>query len=72
MPNSKQLSLILNKVEKWLKDEISFKSIPRVGLHDDSNFKEIHNDGAIDGRIECAEELLDMISDLRKEYNEKK
>ena len=71
MPNSKQLSLILNKVEKWLKDEISFKSIPRVGLNDDSNFKEIHNDGAIDGRIECAEDLLEMISDLRKEYNEK-
>ena len=63
--------VILYKVIQWLKDEISFKSIPRVGLHDDSNFKEIHNDGAIDGRIECAEELLDMISDLRKEYNEK-
>ena len=23
MPNSKQLSLILNKVEKWLKDEVN-------------------------------------------------
>ncbi len=59
--------VVLNKVIDWLKGEVSFKSIPRLGLHDDSNFKEIHNDGAIDGRIECAEGLLEMIDKWKEE-----
>ena len=63
--------VVLNKVIQWLKDEISFKSIPRVGLNDDSNFKEIHNDGAIDGKIECAEGLLEMIDKWKEEEKNK-
>ena len=62
MPNSKQLSLILNKVEKWLKDEV------------------IHNQSIVGseevyyreekGRMECAEGLLEMIAQWRKEYDD--
>ena len=71
MPNSKQLSLILNKVERYLKEQIKKESMPRLGVNDDSSILDAQKDGEIIGRANLSEELLDMISDLRKEYNEK-
>ena len=71
MPNSKQLSLILNKVERYLKEQIKKESMPRLGVNDDSSIFDAQKDGEIIGRANLSEELLDMISDLRKEYNEK-
>tara|TARA_R100001510_G_scaffold828_1_gene617 strand:- start:591 stop:806 length:216 start_codon:yes stop_codon:yes gene_type:complete len=71
MPNSKQLSLILNKVERYIKEQIKKESMPRLGVNDDSSILDAQKDGEIIGRANLSEELLDMISDLRKEYNEK-
>ena len=71
MPNSKQLSLILNKVERYLKEQIKKESMPRLGVNDDTSILDTQKDGEIIGRANLSEELLDMISDLRKEYNEK-
>ena len=71
MPNSKQLSLILNKVERYLKEQIKKESMPRLGVNDDSSILDAQKDGEIIGRANLSEELLDMISDLRKEYDEK-
>jgi hypothetical protein len=71
MPNSKQLSLILNKVERYLKEQIKKESMPRLGVNDDTSILDTQKDGEIIGRANLSEELLDMISDLRKEYDEK-
>ena len=71
MPNSKQLSLILNKVERYIKEQIKKESMPRLGVNDDSSILDAQKDGEIIGRANLSEELLDMISDLRKEYDEK-
>lgn len=71
MPNSKQLSLILNKVERYLKEQIKKESMPRLVVNDDTSILDTQKDGEIIGRANLSEELLDMISDLRKEYNEK-
>ena len=71
MPNSKQLSLILNKVERYIKEQIKKESMTRLGVNDDSSILDAQKDGEIIGRANLSEELLDMISDLRKEYNEK-
>jgi len=71
MPNSKQLSLILNKVERYIKEQIKKESMPRLGVNDDSSIFDAQKDGEIIGRANLSEELLDMISDLRKEYDEK-
>jgi len=62
MPNSKQLSSILNKVEKWLKDEV---------IHNQSivGSEEVHYREE-KGRMECAEGLLEMIAQWRKEYDD--
>ena len=71
MPNSKQLSLILNKVERYIKEQIKKESMPRLGVNDDSSILDAQKDGEIIGRANLSEELLDMISDLRREYDEK-
>ena len=45
--------------------------MPRLGVNDDSSIFDAQKDGEIIGRANLSEELLDMISDLRKEYDEK-
>ena len=55
--------VVLDKVIDWLKGEVSLG----MDLKLTETFKEIHNDGAIDGRIECAEGLLEMIDKWKEE-----
>ena len=71
MPNSKQLSLILNKVEKCLEHEVKEHSKIKMQTNDDCNFFDAIEGCKHSGRAALSEELLDMISDLRKEYDEK-
>ena len=61
---------MIAKLKTRLKREIKQHSVPRLGLHDDSSFMEIHKDGEITGRLDLAKELLDIISrpTERKEY----
>ena len=59
--------VVLNKVIDWLKGEVSLG----MDLKLTETFKEIHNDGAIDGRIECAEGLLEMIDKWKDEEKNK-
>ena len=60
---------ILNKIKIRLKREIKEHSVPRLGLYDDSSHMEVYNEGVITGRLDFANELLDMIS--RYELTEK-
>jgi len=55
---------MIAKLKTRLKREIKQHSVPRLGLHDDSSFMEIHKDGEITGRLDLAKELLKMISKL--------
>ena len=71
MPNSKQLSLILNKVEKWLKDEVN--QYKRISKRIDEGEDPINVCDAPEiffGRNECAEGLLYQIAKWRKEYDD--
>jgi hypothetical protein len=71
MPNSKQLSLILNKVEKWLKDEVN--QYKRISKRIDEGEDPINVCDAPEiffGRNECAEGLLSQIAKWRKEYDD--
>ena len=71
MPNSKQLSLILNKVEKWLKDEVN--QYKRISKRIDEGEAPINVCDAPEiffGRNECAEGLLSQIAKWRKEYDD--
>ena len=60
---------ILNKIKIRLKREIKEHSVPRLGLYDDSSHMEVYNEGVITGRLDFANELIDMIS--RYELTEK-
>ena len=55
---------MIAKLKTRLKREIKQHSVPRLGLHDDSSFMEIHKDGEITGRLDLAKKLLKMISKL--------
>ena len=71
MPNSKQLSLILNKVEKWLKDEVN--QYKRISKRIDEGEDPVNVCDAPEiffGRNECAEGLLSQIAKWRKEYDD--
>ena len=71
MPNSKQLSLILNKVEKWLKDEVNqYKRISKRIDEGEDPLNVCDAPEIFFGRNECAEGLLSQIAKWRKEYDD--
>ncbi len=55
---------MIAKLKTRLQREIKQHSVPRLGLHDDSSFMEIHKDGEITGRLDLAKELLKMLSKI--------
>jgi len=52
---------MIAKLKTRLKREIKQHSVPRLGLHDDSSFMDIHKDGEITGRLNLAKELLEIM-----------
>ncbi len=72
MPNSKQLSLILNKVEKWLKDEVNqYKRISKRIDEGEDPLNVCDAPEIFYGRNECAESLLKMILTWEEEEENK-